>query len=267
MTDEKTIIRVEKNKDNPFVMIDRRPLEKPYMSWKAKGLLAYLLSRPDNWSINFGDLVKRSTDGEYATRAAAKELQDTGHLEVKRHTNEKGQVIQYEYIVHEYPLRGFPQVGNPNVGNLDINNNDINKKDNSNIVGASAPKQEPVYEPCTEDGLEIPKKKKKTSKAVKDVYEIELYKSAIYPRRSVDEAIRDIIIEAIGKVEHRLKRTATLDDIKPFYSEWVLRGYNKYSAKWLTQWAVNGVIPEAYQPKQKATAADFENWSEDDNQE
>jgi len=126
---KKTIIRVEKNKDNPFVMMDRRALEKPYMSWKAKGLLAYLLSRPDNWTVNFGDLIKRSTDGEHATRAAAKELQEAGHLEVKRRIDDKGRVTQYEYIVHEYPLCGFPQVDNPNVENLDINDtesNDIN---------------------------------------------------------------------------------------------------------------------------------------------
>ena len=58
----KTIFRVAKNKDNPYVMIDKRPLENPSLSWKAKGVLAYLLSRPDDWEIILGDLIKRSTD-------------------------------------------------------------------------------------------------------------------------------------------------------------------------------------------------------------
>lgn len=143
MNDDKTIFRVEKSKENQFVMIDRRPLEKDYLSWKAKGLLAYLLSRPDNWTVNFGDLVKRSTDGEYATRAAAKELESAGHLEVKRNVDNLGRVTSYEYVVHEYPLRGFPQVdnpqvGNPDVGNRDINDNEFNETKLNNTTDAAA---------------------------------------------------------------------------------------------------------------------------------
>ena len=62
----KTIFRVKKNADNPFVMIDRRPIENPKLSWKAKGILAYLLSRPDNWVVRLGDLVKHSPDGAFS---------------------------------------------------------------------------------------------------------------------------------------------------------------------------------------------------------
>ena len=34
-----TIYRVVKNKDNPYVMIDRRPVDNPALSFKAKGIL------------------------------------------------------------------------------------------------------------------------------------------------------------------------------------------------------------------------------------
>ena len=128
----KTIIRVAKNADNPFVMMDKRPLEKPYLSWKAKGLLAYLLSRPDDWTVRLGDLVKRSTDGEYATRQAIKELESAGHI-TKTQERKDGQFAEVVYTVYEQPLRGNPQAGNPQAENLALTNTNVTKKDNTNI--------------------------------------------------------------------------------------------------------------------------------------
>jgi len=127
----KTIIRVAKNADNPFVMMDKRPLEKPYLSWKAKGLLAYLLSRPDDWTVRLGDLVKRSTDGEYATRQAIKELESAGHI-TKTQERKDGQFAEVVYTVYEQPLRGNPQAGNPQAENLALTNTNVTKKDNTN---------------------------------------------------------------------------------------------------------------------------------------
>lgn len=132
----KTIFRVAKNKDNPYVMIDKRPLENPFLSWKAKGLLAYLLSRPDDWEIILGDLINRSTDGESAVRSALKELREIGHVRYSGRVRESGQVGKAIWEVHEVPLpdsenRGqvepdgdFPNVDNPNVENPPLNNND-----------------------------------------------------------------------------------------------------------------------------------------------
>ena len=74
-----TIFRVVHNPNNPYVIVDKRIFEKPYMSWKAKGLLVYLLSRPDDWTVRLGDLAKRSTDKMHASRQALRELLLVGH--------------------------------------------------------------------------------------------------------------------------------------------------------------------------------------------
>lgn len=129
----KTIFRIEKNADNPFVMIDRRPIENPALSWKAKGVLAYLLSRPDNWIIRLGDLLNRSPDGPYAVRQAVKELRNAGHLEMET-IRENGYIKQWIYKVYEIPLlRDNQQVGNLQVENLTVNDtdsvNDTNERD------------------------------------------------------------------------------------------------------------------------------------------
>lgn len=44
------VIRVKKRPSN-FVMMDKTFLEDDRLSYKAKGLLAYLLSKPDDWKV------------------------------------------------------------------------------------------------------------------------------------------------------------------------------------------------------------------------
>lgn len=141
---EKTIFRVAKNPENPFVMIDKRPLENKKISWKAKGVLAYLLSRPDNWEVQLGDLLKRSPDGSYAVRHAIKELVVAGHMKKRIDRDERQKFIRFVWEVYEVPFgenrdmggepfRGFPQVGNPQVGNRALNNTESNNTKRTNI--------------------------------------------------------------------------------------------------------------------------------------
>jgi hypothetical protein len=146
-TRTKTIFRVEKNKDNPFVMIDRRPIENPSLSWRAKGVLTYLISRPDNWIVRLGDLVKRSPEGVYAVRAALKELTKAGHITRREEREENGRFKQYVLEVREIPVvitsppTNLPQAAEPQAVDLTLNDtdppNDTDLKDIN--TGAGAP--------------------------------------------------------------------------------------------------------------------------------
>jgi len=132
-TRKQTIFRTIKDKDNPFVMIDRRPIENPKLSWKAKGILAYLLSRPDNWIVRLTDLVNRSPDGVYAIRGAINELKKAGHVSSKEVRDGEGKFLRYELEVYELPftskpLINFPQADNPQADNLMLNDTDNNEK-------------------------------------------------------------------------------------------------------------------------------------------
>lgn len=148
-----TIFRTVKNKDNPYVMIDRRPVDNPLLSYKAKGILIYLLSRPDGWEVNLEDLAKRSTDGLSAVKSGVKELKDAGHLKHAGTRNVlNGQFETVIWEVYEVPqvgnqLTGMPQVGvspqvdypqveNPSVGNLtQVVSNSNSKVTKTNISG------------------------------------------------------------------------------------------------------------------------------------
>ena len=94
-----TMIRVEKKTN--YVILNKEALENANLSWKAKGLLAYLLSLPDNWQIYIEELSSHSRDGIDSTASAIKELINNGYITRDRVRNEKGQLKNYIYIVHE----------------------------------------------------------------------------------------------------------------------------------------------------------------------
>lgn len=96
-----SIIHIRK-RENPYVMIDKRPLENEEMSWQAKGMLTYLLSKPANWNVCVEDLINRSKDGKTAVYATIKELEALGHI-VKSAHRQDGRITKWIYDVFEEP--------------------------------------------------------------------------------------------------------------------------------------------------------------------
>ncbi len=90
-------------RESPFVQVDRGIVENPKLSWKAKGLMAYLLSRPDDWRIMMADLEKRSTDGSTAIRSALIELRDAGYAQLDRARCEDGTLEGTFWNIYETP--------------------------------------------------------------------------------------------------------------------------------------------------------------------
>ncbi|WP_395894914.1 hypothetical protein ACH2FV_19210 (plasmid) [Bacillus safensis subsp. safensis] len=95
-------IRTNKN-ENPFVQVDKTFVEDNNLKWASKGLMVYLLSRPDDWSINQKDLVNRSTDGEAAVRTALLDLMANGYVHYYAQRNPDGTVAEWVYEVFESP--------------------------------------------------------------------------------------------------------------------------------------------------------------------
>jgi len=132
------VIRVHK-KPNSFVMIDRGFLENPNLSWKAKGILAYLLSKPDNWKVIVKDLVNHATDGKAAVYSGLGELKGQGHYQKTPVRDSVGRRISHwEGTVSEVPME-FPE-NTPSslltdfqeIENQDIENQDIENREHSN---------------------------------------------------------------------------------------------------------------------------------------
>lgn len=118
-----SIYRVVKDRGNPYVMINKCAIVDNSLSYKAKGILMYLLSKPDNWQVYEKEIVKHSTDGRDAVRSGLQELVKAGYIKRDPKRNERGQFKGYEYSVYEVPHRsGKPDFGKPDIGKLALNN-------------------------------------------------------------------------------------------------------------------------------------------------
>lgn len=71
----------------PFTQIANAVLADKNLSWKAKGLFAYLYSKPDNWEFSIYRIVEDSTDALRSLLSGINELEVAGYLVRKRQNN------------------------------------------------------------------------------------------------------------------------------------------------------------------------------------
>ncbi len=125
---DKTIIRKAKNKDNPYVMINKALAQDPALSAKEKGIMFYILSLPDDWEIHVSELVKHFSDGRTAIYGGISGLIDKGYIQRIIHRDATGKVMRYEYIAYEEPIKSTafqkPENSFPASTNTDLTNND-----------------------------------------------------------------------------------------------------------------------------------------------
>ena len=91
-----TIIRLRSS--DPFCRIPNSTLQDPALSFKAKGILAYLLSKPDGWIPQVEDISRNSNDGARAIRAGMDELRELGYAELQKITA-AGKVVKWRLVV------------------------------------------------------------------------------------------------------------------------------------------------------------------------
>lgn len=77
------IVRGPRPSDN-FAQIHNAALADGRLSFKARGILAFLLSRPPGWKTSAERLAKSGTDGERAVKSGLKELESLGYLKRTR---------------------------------------------------------------------------------------------------------------------------------------------------------------------------------------
>jgi hypothetical protein len=96
------IIKVKK-RTHPFAMIDCRALNDKRLSWKAKGIIAYLLSKPPDWQVRLADLVKHARDGEESVRTGLDELRRFGYAKFAAIRDAAGRLNGTAWTVYECP--------------------------------------------------------------------------------------------------------------------------------------------------------------------
>ena len=93
---------IRSNKDR-WTTVDNMWVKDITLSAKAKGILLYILSLPDDWDLHVNELVTHFTDGEKGIRSGMKELTDKGYLFCIPRKNETGKFLGNDYVVMEDP--------------------------------------------------------------------------------------------------------------------------------------------------------------------
>lgn len=135
---------IKTKKERDYTIINNTFIKDCRLSWKAKGLMTYFLSLPDDWTIHLSEIEKHATDGKSALRSAINELKELGYLKAEQQ-RENNRFAEMVYIIIENPdedslFTDFQQTENLNSENLhtenqtllNTNNNKILKEQNTN---------------------------------------------------------------------------------------------------------------------------------------
>ena len=98
------------NKNVNYTVMSNHHLQDKRLSLKAKGLLSYMLSLPDDWDYSLKGLTVGCKDGLDSVRTAILELEEHGYVRRQKVRNAKGQIIDYDYQVYESPVEDAPAV-------------------------------------------------------------------------------------------------------------------------------------------------------------
>ena len=122
-----------------FTTVRNEYLQDVNLSWKAKGLITYIMSLPPDWQLNLSDLKKRSKDGRDATAAGLRELITNGYCQRCKVRGDGGTFVGCDYEVSdikefepeqpqtENPFMDTPQTENPVAVNPETEKPDTGK--------------------------------------------------------------------------------------------------------------------------------------------
>lgn len=134
------VIRADHKKN--YKIINLTCVNDQRLSWKAKGIFNYLITRPPFWEIHTSDLIERSNDGKSSLYSGIKELIETGYIfRITKRVN--GKIVKWGYLTTEIPCSNEDIVPlipkeyslyskNLNIENLNIKNKHYNNKEENN---------------------------------------------------------------------------------------------------------------------------------------
>ena len=129
------IIRSKRTRN--FTVLNNDLIRDTTLSFKARGLLQYMLSMPDDWKFYVSELAKHSSkEGEGAIRSAITELEEAGYMRRIRKRGKGGKFEAVDWEVLDEPAFSphvkkphvdKPQVEEPHVANDQLLNTNSTK--------------------------------------------------------------------------------------------------------------------------------------------
>lgn len=107
--DTMAVFRIEKTRD--YTVMSNHHLRNAGLSLKSKGLLSMMLSLPEDWNYTSRGLAKICKEGTDSIGSALKELERAGYIVRNRLRDNKGKIVDVEYVIYETPHP--PDTGQP----------------------------------------------------------------------------------------------------------------------------------------------------------
>ena len=222
-----TIFRVEKNAENPYVMIDKNVFEDTSLSFKAKGILGYLLSRPNDWTLIIADIQKRSTDGKDSVKNGIDELIERGYIVKTEQPRQAGKFATCDYVVYEKPMNtGVNRCGktvaakpsrlNRHGKSATTNNNKLNNELLKKDISSGTPKKQKTKSASLEKPSDV------TEQTWHDLLALRKAKKSPLTISAWNIAKKQID-EAQAKTGHTLEQILLV---------WIERGWQGFKAEW-----------------------------------
>lgn len=130
-----SIIRSKHNKD--FTQINNATLREKGLSLRARGLLAYMLSFPDNWEFSVCNIVAETGESEYMINKTLSELEKAGFFSRIRVRNSGGKIVCGKYTVSETGQKIFNSENSTHPAE-----NELDKSDKNYVPSVEMPQEE-----------------------------------------------------------------------------------------------------------------------------
>ena len=127
-----TIIRSPEKITTGFYIADKRNTENKKLSWAARGLLTFLLGKPDNWSVVIEHLIDQTKEsakptGRDGIYSIINELIAEGYI-IRTQSRIKGKISGYDYIVYSSPQHDLPHTDLPHTAETTLISNDFDQE-------------------------------------------------------------------------------------------------------------------------------------------
>lgn len=222
----------------PFTQIANCVLNNPKISARAKGIYAYLYSKPDGWDFNYIRIAKDHMEGKNTILKAIKELENAGYLERRKlKTGRTQYFLTFEPVTEDWAegKKPVPKVWRDQslerpkfgtISNIDnINNKD--KESNKDIDGAAAP---PKVDKVDSKNVE-------EARHIRDIIEafgeINPACAKMYGRKDMREASRELTkAHTFEKVMHVIKFLLPKTNRQPYFPsiDTPVQLFNKWTA-------------------------------------
>lgn len=99
-----------------YTKVSNELIRSKLLTMQEKSILIFILSHPDDWSINRQYLYNSFIDSKGSIDTAFKGLIDKLYIHSYKIMSDKGRFLGLNYVVYDTPKIDLPEVGKPEVG-------------------------------------------------------------------------------------------------------------------------------------------------------